>query len=72
MIAKTEQSETGKTYIQQTNIRTRPIKTIKEFFIGKSISDEDLAAVKAYNAEFENLRQAAINAGQDVSNFKMT
>ena len=72
MIAKTEQSETGKTYIQQANIRTRPIKTIKEFFTGKSISDEDLAAVKAYNAEFENLRQAAINAGQDVSNFKMT
>lgn len=72
MIAKTEQSETGKTYIQQTNIRNRPIKTIKEFFTGKSISDEDLAAVKAYNAEFENLRQAAINAGQDVSNFKMT
>lgn len=72
MIAKTEQSETGKTYIKQTDILTHPIKAVKGFFTGKSISDEDLSAIKAYNTEFNNLRQAAINAGQDVSNFKMT
>lgn len=72
MIAKTEQSETGKTYIKQTDILTHPIKAVKGFFTGKSISSEDLAAVKAYNAEFNNLRQSAINAGKDVSNFKMT
>lgn len=72
MIAKTEQSETGKTYIKQTDILTHPIKAVKGFFTGKSISNEDLAAVKAYNTEFNNLRQAAINAGKDVSNFKMT
>lgn len=72
MIAKTEQSETGKTYIKQTDILTHPIKAVKGFFTGKSISNEDLVAVKAYNAEFNNLRQAAIDAGKDVSNFKMT
>lgn len=72
MIAKTEQSETGKTYIKQTDILTHPIKAVKGFFTGKSISDEDLSAIKAYNTEFNNLRQAAIDAGQDVSNFKMT
>lgn len=31
-----------------------------------------MSSIKAYNTEFNNLRQAAINAGKDVSNFKMT
>lgn len=69
-ILQTKQTGTGKTTIDTTNLH--PVQAIKGFFTGKSISNEDLAAVKAYNAEFENLRQAAINAGQGVSNFKMT
>lgn len=69
-ILQTKQTETGKTTIDTTNLH--PVRAIKGFFTGKSISDEDLAAVKAYNTEFNNLRQAAINAGKDVSNFKMT
>ena len=69
-ILQTKQTETGKTTIDTTNLH--PVQAIKGFFTGKSISNEDLAAVKAYNAEFNNLRQAAIDAGKDVSNFKMT
>lgn len=71
MIIRTKQTETGKTEFDRSWMH--PIKNIKEaFFTGKTISDDDLTAIKNYNNEFARLRQEAINAGQDVSNFRMT